>query len=341
MVFKYYQCYTMMQRQMAEFIDLAMLEFKQAFTSNKSVDIFDVIKSPSKYDTEFLLKLIKKNKDKRNDNKQTPLMVAIQQNQIDIAEQLIDNKCNLDLEDNDGETALMYAIRNKSPTIALQLINLNCDIMKQDNRGQSALVYAIVHLQKEIAIALIDKSLYNLAHPQKIKKIIPKIKSCIDLQHGNSFTYPPLINVMYCMQENIRGFNYPDIQHDIKFNVQNILIEIAKKLIDAGCNLNLTCAKGIIPLIYAFRWAHILINFIIDKYISNNDFSFLNLEAKYYYQIIEHISKPENEIMKKKIIQIYENHIIKIIHDNDNIVAYCFKNLGDLNIVKLITIYLF
>lgn len=122
-----------------------------------SMDLFiDVCRN----DTQWVLKKLNKKKYtdlnfKDDKSSQTPLIVAIINNNTDIACKLIKHKADLNAQDADGNTALMHAILNNNKTIAFQLINAGADVNIENKEKQTALMTACCK-SRTIALKLID-----------------------------------------------------------------------------------------------------------------------------------------------------------------------------------------
>ncbi len=69
----------------------------------------------------------------------TPLMIAVLSNNLNIVNLLINAKVNLDIKNNHGLTALMLAILNFRNEIAKSIINAGAKLDIKDNFGNTAL----------------------------------------------------------------------------------------------------------------------------------------------------------------------------------------------------------
>jgi len=333
-------------------------------------NLFDVI-DMNIYDKKIITKFIKKYKNKKEKHlNQTALMVSLQKGRKDIANELIDNKCELNCWDNIANTALIYAIIYNHEDIAIRLINLNCDINIKYHNYKTILLYVIEeHINKNIAFALINKADSNFEQPDNInlfQKIFHKKKNKVHLadikdifgdtalmkiitsmfqynmlhsKNLNSEIYQQLYSLGRFPYNNLHSTNlHSEIyQH----NITNYK-EIAKKLIDSSCNLNIRNKESYTALRLAidFQLADI-VDLIIDKYIlKNGDMLTISISA---FNITPFgIIRPIYDNIQKKIAKVCENKILQIIKQNDNVMAICFNNnnLGDLNVISLICLYL-
>ena len=80
----------------------------------------------------------------------TPLMIAVLSNNLNIVNLLTDAKVNLDIKNSHGLTALMLAILNSRNKIAKTIINARANLDIQDNFGNTALDIAQTLGNKEI-----------------------------------------------------------------------------------------------------------------------------------------------------------------------------------------------
>ncbi|AYV78639.1 MAG: hypothetical protein Edafosvirus21_18 [Edafosvirus sp.] len=86
------------------------------------------------------------------------LVEAIREGDMELANCIIDNGCNINATMNDDMSFLMYAIYYKRNKLAHKLINMNeCDIHIKNKYGVTALMYAITTRNLEIINILIKK----------------------------------------------------------------------------------------------------------------------------------------------------------------------------------------
>lgn len=99
----------------------------------------------------------------RNYLNQTPLMIAIKYNNLEMIESIVDSGANLDLYDNNGNTALIISSKLEKEDIIKLLIDSNADLSIKNKEGYTAL---------DIAKRLKNKSSINTLsnHDKKIKE---------------------------------------------------------------------------------------------------------------------------------------------------------------------------
>ncbi|KAL6088907.1 hypothetical protein STEG23_032759, partial [Scotinomys teguina] len=105
-------------------------------------------------DVETAAKLLEHqaNTEVRNENKLTPLLLALKQNKEKMAEFLINNGANIKPCDFLGRSTLMYAVRCESELIIKLLLQRGIDPSKQDVFGWTAERYAVESKSKVIYI---------------------------------------------------------------------------------------------------------------------------------------------------------------------------------------------
>lgn len=103
----------------------------QLIQKNQILDIFSLISTNKlSFDTFF------------KDGK-TLMTLAIDANNKELIERLIEAGISLDLQDQQGNSALIYALLKKKTDIALNLLNLQPNVDLQNKEGNSALIIAV------------------------------------------------------------------------------------------------------------------------------------------------------------------------------------------------------
>ncbi len=95
--------------------------------------------------------------DYKNELKFDTILVAIKQGNIDIINELVNNKYDLDNKSQAGATYLQYAVHKGKTEIAKILIENGANLDLQDIQGNTALRYAVSKGNIEIAKILIEK----------------------------------------------------------------------------------------------------------------------------------------------------------------------------------------
>ncbi|NXW07568.1 KDIS Kinase, partial [Fregetta grallaria] len=95
--------------------------------------------------------------DERNENGQTPLMLAAEQGNLEIVQELLKKGANCNLEDADNWTALISAAKEGHATIVAELLNYNVSLEHRDLGGWTALMWASYKGRTEVAKLLLEK----------------------------------------------------------------------------------------------------------------------------------------------------------------------------------------
>ncbi|XP_053236921.1 kinase D-interacting substrate of 220 kDa isoform X5 [Podarcis raffonei] len=98
-----------------------------------------------------------KDVDERNENGQTPLMLAAEQGNLEIVQELIKKGANCNLEDADNWTALISAAKEGHAAIVSELLNCNVNMEHRDMGGWNALMWACYKGRTEAAELLLER----------------------------------------------------------------------------------------------------------------------------------------------------------------------------------------
>ncbi|XP_025892892.1 kinase D-interacting substrate of 220 kDa isoform X4 [Nothoprocta perdicaria] len=98
-----------------------------------------------------------KDVDERNENGQTPLMLAAEQGNLEIVQELLKKGANCNLEDADNWTALISASKEGHADIVAELLNYNVNLEHRDLGGWTALMWAAYKGRTEVAELLLEK----------------------------------------------------------------------------------------------------------------------------------------------------------------------------------------
>ncbi|KAL8172841.1 UNVERIFIED_CONTAM: hypothetical protein K2H54_027298 [Gekko kuhli] len=98
-----------------------------------------------------------KDVDERNENGQTPLMLAAEQGNLEIVQELIKKGANCNLEDSDNWTALISAAKEGHTAIVSELLNCNVNLEHRDMGGWTALMWACYKGCTDVAELLLEK----------------------------------------------------------------------------------------------------------------------------------------------------------------------------------------
>ncbi|XP_064002424.1 kinase D-interacting substrate of 220 kDa isoform X4 [Pogoniulus pusillus] len=95
--------------------------------------------------------------DERNENGQTPLMLAAEQGNLEIVQELLKRGANCNLEDADNWTALISAAKEGHAAIVAELLSHNVSLEHRDLGGWTALMWASYKGRTEVAKLLLEK----------------------------------------------------------------------------------------------------------------------------------------------------------------------------------------
>uniref|UniRef100_UPI0037E7D658 kinase D-interacting substrate of 220 kDa B isoform X1 n=1 Tax=Semicossyphus pulcher TaxID=241346 RepID=UPI0037E7D658 len=95
--------------------------------------------------------------DSRSDNGQTPLMVASEQGNLEIVQELIRRGANVNLDDVDCWTALISAAKEGHIEVVRELLENNANLEHRDMGGWTALMWAAYKGRTDVAQLLLEK----------------------------------------------------------------------------------------------------------------------------------------------------------------------------------------
>jgi len=299
----------------------------------------------------------------------TALIYAIKYNIYENAIQLIEHGCDLNLQNTIGNTALMYAIIEKKSGIAIRIIdeakNGKCNLDLYNVNNMPALILAINNGQLDIVYKLIDNGC-NLEQKFNDNYYLNGTAIVFAIKEKKWDLFNKLIDAKCNI--NIILDNSKSL---VMIAIENERVPYANKLIDAGCNVNIIDKFGNTALTCALRYKYVNMIDVVIKIIGNFDINVL--DEKCYNTLLDDIYNSHNEeliinkfmemnnftfferipndhkimsvIQNKKIADkiqhLYSNKLIEIIHTNDHALANCFRRYGDMNIVNVITEFIY
>ncbi|XP_068435979.1 kinase D-interacting substrate of 220 kDa B isoform X1 [Clinocottus analis] len=98
-----------------------------------------------------------KDVDSRSDNGQTPLMVAAEQGNLEILQELIKRGANVNLDDVDCWTALISAAKEGHIEVVKELLENNANLEHRDMGGWTALMWGAYKGRTEVVQLLLEK----------------------------------------------------------------------------------------------------------------------------------------------------------------------------------------
>jgi len=166
-------------------------------------------------------------KDRENKGK-TPLIIAIEENKIEIVRELIKRGADINVTDYDGDTALIIAINKKCVDIVRELIKKGANIHKKGSKEDEPLIIACKEGHLEIIKDLIDNG------------------SNLDEKDSSGNT-PLMLSCKFGQLEVVRELIERGADVNAKNNCketaliiasENGRVEIVKELIKRGADLN-------------------------------------------------------------------------------------------------------
>ena len=92
----------------------------------------------------------------------TPLLMAIENDNITLARELIKRGADINLANSRGESPLLCAMRNKNVTFAKELIKLGADTSVLDNEKHSVFSYALALGDEELALQVLQNKKFDI-----------------------------------------------------------------------------------------------------------------------------------------------------------------------------------
>jgi len=262
-----------------------------------------------------------------DNNRRTPLMVAIQSRNYELSKLLIDKsvtrQCDINLQDVDGRCALYYATEQNFVEVVDYLIKHNCDLHLSVS-GFSPFYRAMDYQFYTCAHRILTAPLLNLNYMSGGLTII--MHGLLYLHHHISIT-DVLTTGNYNME--LGSFSGDKI---LIYAITSGYNDVVKILINKGCSIdtyyNIYADKWINPLKIAIERHKIeIVGTLIDKYIENKNITFLNNINGY-------------KLTNSQICQIrklYEKQFMTLLVDTTHDMSISFQNNGDINIIKLFT----
>lgn len=230
------------------------------------------------------------------------LHIACEMNIPDIAKALIDrsNSSNLNIADGDGRTALMYACQYSSKDLVEYLLQKGSIVNVSDVCGESPLLQCIANVRSSSEMM---RCLLNAG---------------ANVRHQNYRGESPLLRALrhsYVYQGGRRNVQYLEmalmlIDHDSNLKVTNSLGQtplhlavcandevVVKKLINAGCKVDVFDQLGLSPIYYACRNANRKILNLLVK-------SGANLKIYDWYKLKENLKMPDSCALVDELMQI-------------------------------------
>ncbi|EMP42016.1 hypothetical protein UY3_00732 [Chelonia mydas] len=231
-----------------------------------------------------------KDVDERNENGQTPLMLAAEQGNLEIVKELLKKGANCNLEDTDNWTALISAAKEGYVDIVAELFNCNVNLEHRDMGGWTALMWASYKGCTKVAELLLEKGANpnitgqygttpliwaaRKGHLECVKYLL-QMGADVDQEGANSMT-ALIVAVKGGYTDSVKEIlkRNPNVNLTDKDGNTALMIaskeghtEIVQDLLDAGTYVNIPDRSGDTVLIGAVRGGHVeIVRALLHKY---------------------------------------------------------------------------
>ncbi|OXB62526.1 hypothetical protein ASZ78_013178 [Callipepla squamata] len=228
--------------------------------------------------------------DERNENGQTPLMLAAEQGNLEIVQELLKKGANCNLEDADNWTALISAAKEGHEAIVAELLNCGVNLEHRDLGGWTALMWASYKGRTEVAKLLLERGanpnitgMYGTTplvwaarkgHLDCVKYLL-QMGADVDQEGANSMT-ALIVAVKGGYTDSVKEIlkRNPNVNLTDKDGNTALMIaskeghtEIVQDLLDAGTYVNIPDRSGDTVLIGAVRGGHVeIVRALLHKY---------------------------------------------------------------------------
>uniref|UniRef100_A0A672I522 Kinase D-interacting substrate 220a n=1 Tax=Salarias fasciatus TaxID=181472 RepID=A0A672I522_SALFA len=198
-----------------------------------------------------------KDVDSRSDNGQTPLMVAAEQGNLEIVQELIRRGANVNLDDVDCWTALISAAKEGHIEVVKELLENNANLEHRDMGGWTAVMWAAYKGRTDVAQLLLERGANpNITGQYSVYPIIWAAgrghADIVDLllQHGAKVNCSDKYGTTPLIWASRKG-HYDSVMH----------------LLSNGADVDQEGASGETVLIGAVRGGHVeIVRALLNKY---------------------------------------------------------------------------
>ncbi|RMC17288.1 hypothetical protein DUI87_05869 [Hirundo rustica rustica] len=190
-------------------------------------------------------------------NGQTPLMLAAEQGNLEIVQELLKKGANCNLEDADNWTALISAAKEGHAAIVAELLNYNVNLEHRDLGGWTALMWASYKGRTEVAKLLLEKGANpNITGMNSMTALIVAVKG----------GYTDSVKEILKRNPNV-NLTDKDGNTALMIASKEGHTEIVQDLLDAGTYVNIPDRSGDTVLIGAVRGGHVeIVRALLHKY---------------------------------------------------------------------------
>jgi len=148
--------------------------YNRALTDSEIRTIYygrkDLLLTAVKNNDSEIVKLLLKNKTKKDDITNEALILALKNKFMKITKILIDAGVNIDIKNKNGDTALIIAAKNRDVKAVKAFINAGADINIKDKNGNTPLM--IILKNKDIETAKIFMNVYKKISQTELKSLL-------------------------------------------------------------------------------------------------------------------------------------------------------------------------
>uniref|UniRef100_A0A672I3W7 Kinase D-interacting substrate 220a n=1 Tax=Salarias fasciatus TaxID=181472 RepID=A0A672I3W7_SALFA len=188
-----------------------------------------------------------KDVDSRSDNGQTPLMVAAEQGNLEIVQELIRRGANVNLDDVDCWTALISAAKEGHIEVVKELLENNANLEHRDMGGWTAVMWAAYKGRTDVAQLLLERG----ANPNITGQVRGRDPPPTPTPHPPTPHPRLLLHPSPIMSSAPQYSVYPIIWAAGRGHA-----DIVDLLLQHGAKVNCSDKYGTTPLIWASRKGH-------------------------------------------------------------------------------------
>lgn len=210
------------------------------------------------------------NPNAQNERGEGALFWAVQNENHEMIELLLDYKVNLDLKNEIGETALFWAVENEDVVAAKLLIEAGADVNIKNIEGESCIELAffgsLKHKEELVDLLKNAGALYDKAEFEKADSLNEPLNKedfeddeMLENQEHPIFYELNSESYLEKLKQYLDEGGDPNILDEegeslLHWAVENGLLIAASLLIHAGANVNVKDEHGVSPLMLAFHW---------------------------------------------------------------------------------------
>lgn len=223
------------QKQIITLNTLLLESFNAGYCFDKLFSFIENIKDPVVINAQFA------------DGK-TPLITALQSNNVELVRLMLKNGANVDGVDNYSSTALMFAIKFDQKDMVALLLSYNPDIFMEDNATITSLMVAVLQNNSKIVSMLLD---YEAKSKNKNAANIDKLRA---LNLASDLGYVEIVKILLSQGTSIKQL--PNGETPLLFAAKSGNEEIVRMLLKHNFSPNLKDLEHLTALMIAAMFGH-------------------------------------------------------------------------------------